>query len=746
MALGGNVKGITIEFDGDTTKLGRALTSINNEAKGVDKSLKDVDRALKFNPNNTELLAQKQTLLKQKIGQTKKQLEALKQTQARLDDDPAVDKQSQEYMELRREIIKTESRLKHFQAEAEKLNNVKIDQLSNKLKTVGDKMTKVGQGLTKGVTAPIGAVGVASIAAFKEVDDGLDIIATKTGASGTALKNMETSAKNLATSIPTSFEDAGTAIGEVNTRFGLTGKTLEKTSGQFLKFAKINGVDVNTAIDTVQKAMNAYGLDATKTSGYLDVLNKVGQNTGISMDALATSLTTNAPALQAMGLNSTQAAFFVGELEKSGVDSTKALAGLQKALVNGAKEGKSMDDVLADVDSRIVNASSDTEAMSAASEIFGAKAGPAMATALRNGSLNLDALKNSADNAKGSVTSTFETAQDPLDKFQTTLNQAKIAGADVGTTLLTMLVPILEKLSTFLQKLSTGWNNLSPGMQNFIIKIAGIAAAVGPALIVIGKMVSTVGTLIGFVPKIIKGIGMITKVMMANPWMLIIMGIVAAIILIATHWEQVKAVLIKVWNAIKKVALTVWNAIKASIVGPIQIALTVVKKVASAIKSVFNFTALKNAVSKVFNGIKNAITHPIQTAKDIIQGIIDKIKGFFNFKVSLPHIKLPHFSISPKGWKIGDLLKGKIPKLGIEWYAQGGIFNGPSVIGVGEAGSEAVVPLDKLWEKMDSYAQPGGDNININVYGSPGMDVNELAAAVERRLIESQKRRRLVWQ
>ena len=77
MALGGTVKGITIEFNGDTTKLGKAFTEINNKAKGVDQALQEVRRALKFNPGNTELLAQKQTLLKQKIAQTKEQLNAL---------------------------------------------------------------------------------------------------------------------------------------------------------------------------------------------------------------------------------------------------------------------------------------------------------------------------------------------------------------------------------------------------------------------------------------------------------------------------------------------------------------------------------------------------------------------------------------------------------------------------------------------------------------------------------------------
>ena len=99
MAVGSKVKGITIEFNGDTTKLGRALSDVDNKTKAVDKSLKEVNNALKFNPKNTELLAQKQQLLGQKVDQTKERLKLLQETQKKMDDDPSVDKTSQDYME-----------------------------------------------------------------------------------------------------------------------------------------------------------------------------------------------------------------------------------------------------------------------------------------------------------------------------------------------------------------------------------------------------------------------------------------------------------------------------------------------------------------------------------------------------------------------------------------------------------------------------------------------------------------------
>lgn len=136
---------------------------------------------------------------------------------------------------------------------------------------------------------------------------------------------------------------------------------------------------------------------------------------------------------------------------------------------------------------------------------------------------------------------------------------------------------------------------------------------------------------------------------------------------------------------IYNVASSIWNNIKST-----------VSNVASSLVSgvVGTFNGFVSTVTGIFNNVKNAITNPIETAKNTIKGIVDAIKGFFTgFKIQIPHIKLPHFSIKPSGWQIGDLLQGKIPSLGIDWYAKGGEFNSPAIIGVGEAGRETVLPL-----------------------------------------------------
>lgn len=168
-----------------------------------------------------------------------------------------------------------------------------------------------------------------------------------------------------------------------------------------------------------------------------------------------------------------------------------------------------------------------------------------------------------------------------------------------------------------------------------------------------------------------------------------------------------------IWNSVFSVASSIWNAISSNIGG-------VVNGIWNNITSTFN--SLVGTVLGIFNSVREAITNPIETAKNTVGGIIDAIKGFFsNFHIQLPHINLPHFAISPAGWQIGDLLKGSIPSLSIEWYATGGMFNGASIIGVGEAGTEFVVPRDG--KHMLPFAQAVSENM---AFPSP----EEFAAAI----------------
>ncbi|WNX86041.1 phage tail tape measure protein [Agathobaculum sp. NTUH-O15-33] len=663
--MANRIKGITVEIGGDTTKLQTALKGVNGEIKNTQAQLKDVEKLLKLDPGNTELLAQKHRLLGQAVEETKGKLQTLKVAAEQANTALANGDISQEqYDALQREIIETERNLEDLERAANE-SSVALQSVAAKgeqLKTVGSNISSVGTSLSKNVTAPIIAIGAASVAAFNEVDSGLDIIEQKTGAAGKSLEEMESICKNMATEIPTDFETAGAAIGEVNTRFGVTGTALETLSTKFVKFASLNNTDVSTSVDNVQKALTAFGLGADDAGAMLDTMNAVGQKTGISMDTLSASMVSNASAFKQMGLSASDAAAFLGQCEVSGTDTSAVMTGLTKALKEATDNGQPLDQALADIQNSMVNAKSDTEGLSAAYEMFGSRAGGKIYEACKSGSLSFEALGTSLTDNLGSVDDTYAATLDGTDAMVTGMNALKIAGAAVGDAIGTTLAPILQALAKKLKEFADWFTKLSPGMQQMIVKIAMIVAAVGPVLVIIGKVVSAVGTIMTIVPKlagvihVVKGaFAALNAVMLANPIMLIIAAIaalVAAFIYLWNTnedfrqfwidlWENIKEVAIAVWNAIKEffvavwegiksVAETVWNALASFFTGLWEGIKTVFTTAVTAISTFLSTTwnTIKTVVTTVFTAIQTFFTTVWNTISTIVTTVVTAIQTF----------------------------------------------------------------------------------------------------------------------
>lgn len=170
----------------------------------------------------------------------------------------------------------------------------------------------------------------------------------------------------------------------------------------------------------------------------------------------------------------------------------------------------------------------------------------------------------------------------------------------------------------------------------------------------------------------------------------------------------------------------VFNGLISVASGILSQIINVVTSSLGAVANVFSgvLNGVLSTVGGIFKGILNAITHPMETAKGIVKGIIDAIKGFFSFSISWPHIPMPHFGISPSGWKIGDLLKGSIPSLSVDWYAKGGILTKPTIFGQngnslmvgGEAGKEAVAPLSDLMAYVEAAVANQMQSNNAPIY------------------------------
>lgn len=299
---------------------------------------------------------------------------------------------------------------------------------------------------------------------------------------------------------------------------------------------------------------------------------------------------------------------------------------------------------------------------------------------------------------------------DQANQFNDALDMTKAIGTvafqQLGTQLAAYLAPAMEKVVDVVGRLAQWFSNLSPRTQAIIAGIAAVVAVVSPLLIGLGKVsfaISSIMSLMATLGPAIVGI---------SGTLLPIIAVIGAVV----AWG---VILYKNWDTIKAKAIEFKDQVVAT------------------------FNNFKTQVTTTFNNIKTAIVTPIQTAINTVKGIIDRIKGWFPISIGkiFSNIKLPHFKLSGSF----SLTKMTVPKLSVDWYAQGGIFNSPTIAGIGEIpGGEAVVPLNKFWDKLDNL-KTGETNIVININGAD-RDPREIAEEVKRVLIMETNQRRLAWQ
>lgn len=740
--MAGTIKGITIEFRGDTTSLDDALRKIKNETKGIDSNLRDVNRGLKFNPSSVELWRQKQTLLTQKLNETKEKVTLLKDTLKKVDAGE-IELSAEETDRLKRELVEAESKAKYFSAELRKIGNVNLRALGEQFKAVGDKMTEVGKNLTTKVTLPLAAVGTVAAKKFAEVDKTMQLTNSTMGNSAQEAELLKKAMKSAAASSTYGMSDAATATLNF-ARAGLSAQQAADALAPAMALAAGEGGELDTVSAGLVATINGFHGSFDQAAQYADVFANACNNSALDVNSLSNAMSVAAPIFSAAGYNVKDAALYMGVMANNGIEADKAANSLKTGLarlVSPAKEGAAMMDQLGisvtnsdgtmkdsvQIQKELHDAFSqlsESEQIAAASAIFGKNQMAPWLALINTAPGDVNALNE----ALGQNGTAMEMQAAMMSGFAGSIEQLK-SGLDVLLTSLgEALAPVIQKVVAGLQALVNWFNSLSPQMQSVIAVIGVIAAALGPVLVILGTLISSIGSIIsviGIVAPLIAGL--------AGPIAIAVLAITALIaigVALYKNWDTIKAKAIEIKNNI----VATWNGIKASVIA----AVNNLKAQLSAA-----WASIKANVSAAWNAVKTAITNPIQTAVSLVKAGIDKLKSIVNgAKLSLPHIKLPHFSVSGKF----SLNPPSVPKVSVSWYKTGGIFDSPSLIGIGEAGPEAVVPLDKLWDKLDKIAESAqGDGVVINVYASPGMDVEQLARRVEAVLVRQARQRGKAW-
>ena len=668
---GGRIKGITVEIGGDTTKLQTALKGVNSQIKNTQSQLKDVEKLLKLDPGNTELLSQKQKLLSQSIQETKEKLTTLKTAAEQANQALANGEISQEqYDALQREIIETENELKRLEQQARESGAAlqEIAAKGEKLKTVGDSVTNVGEKFMPATAAVVG-LGAAAVKTAADFDSGMSKVAAISGATGDDLQALWDKAREMGSKTKFSASEAAEAMEYMAMAGWKTTDMLGGIEG-IMNLAAASGESLATTSDIVTDALTAFGLKADDAGHFSDVLAAASSNANTNVSMMGETFKYAAPIAGALGFSVEDTAEAIGLMANAGIKGSQAGTSLRTIMNNLAGEVKICGSALGEVTIQTTNADgsmrdlsailadcrgafaqlSESEQAAAAEALVGKNAMSGFLALMNAAPGDIDKLSSAIENCDGKSAEMAATMQDNLAGQLTILkSQLEELAISFGEILMPAIRSIVSGIQGFVDKL----NSMDETSKKVIVTIALIVAAIGPVLIVVGKVISAVGTIMTIVPKVAAAIKAVkgafaglNAVMAANPIILVIAAIaalVAAFIYLWNTsdefrqfwidlWENIKAVAIAVWEAIstffsqaweaiKATAETVWNAIKKFFSGLWEgittLFTTVVTAIATFLSSAWTgiqttattvWNAIKGFIDGIWNGIKTAIT------------------------------------------------------------------------------------------------------------------------------------------
>lgn len=450
------------------------------------------------------------------------------------------------------------------------------------------------------IAAALGAAAVGVGKALYDIGaefDGMsDTIRAGTGATGEALESLEKSAQKVATTVPTSFEDAGQTVADLNTRLGLTGDELETVASQVIAAGDLFGEKLD--INKLSSAMSAFAIPATETSEVMDELFRISQATGVSMNTLAESSAKAAPTLGNLGFDIEDVATLVGRLDKAGLNSTATIQAMGKGMVSLAKDGEAPKDafnrVIGEIDN-MVKSGDEAAALTQAGKIFGTKGAPQFLEALKSGAFDLNTLRESIGATGDTILGVQEDTADGPEKFQIAVNKAKLALQPLAATVFDGVAKALDWLTPKMEAF-IAWAHENPEL------IKGIAIALGVLSAAI------------FVAAAAQWV--MNSALLASPitWIIIGIGaIIAAIVLLIANWDSVWPVLVGAWDAIVAAWNVAWEWIKGF------------------------FSGLWESVTTFVAGIPEAIMNFLSGAWDTISGFFTQMwEGLVNFITGIP--------------------------------------------------------------------------------------------------------------
>lgn len=690
------IKGITIEIEGKATKLVDAIKDVEKQANAATADLKDINKLLKFDPKNTELLAQKQKALTDAIDGTKKKLEEEKRALEQLKNGPQTDETVRQQELLQREIADTEHQLESLENEFKEFGSVAAQQsriagehmqeIGKNVEEAGRGIQSAGRGLTTYVTAPIVAAGTASFMNFAEVDKIMTLTNKTMGNTEEQAQLLSKAMQDAASNSTYGMTEAANATLNF-ARAGLSAEEAAAALAPAMNLAAGEGGNLDTVSAGLVGTINGFGDPFSEATHYADVFAAACNNSALDVDSLANSMGVAAPVFKTAGKRIEDAALYLGVMANNHIEANVAANALKTGLMRlsdapkaaqkamekyniaitdvwgpdgSMKDAVSIQKSLHDSFARL----NEQEQLAAASAIFGKNQGAAWLALINAAPTDVDKLAKSLNNVSGT---TEEMANAMMSGTGGSIERLKssidVLGYSFGELTANYVQPLIDKLQELVDTLQA----MDPEAKDAVIRIAGVAAVIGPVLMVIGSLVVGIGKLIWAVGKIkvalagsaaaAEGATAATAGLGGSiAGLLGPIALVAAAIAVWIHnWDEIKeagqllvertqehlAEIRDAWQEVSD-ALAVyvpakWNEIKSKA----SAALTGLKigcqMVWDQISGIFTSKVefIKGVIDGGFGFVYDTIKAKLQSAYDFLSNILDDIKGAFEFLVNL---------------------------------------------------------------------------------------------------------------
>lgn len=669
------IKGITIEIGGDTTKLGKALESVNTKTKELRSELKGVNSLLKLDPGNVTLLKQKQDLLNQSIANTREKLNTLKtaqiQVQAQFEKGEITE---QQYRDFQREIVATETKLKSLTKELKNFGSVGAQQVAvvgEKMQNVGNKIESAGKKISVASVGTSAALVGASKTAIdfesafagvtktvdgteeqlEEIKQGILDLSEVTASSSTEIAAVAEAAGQLGVKTENIL-----AFTETMVRLGdSTNLSADEAATAIAQLYNVMGADINT-VDQFGAALVELGNNAATTES--DILNMAsriassGHQVGLTeQEVLALATTLSSVGLEAEGGGSAISAVITqidkdvalntdtlstwAEMSGMSVNSfknlweTDAMSAIQKVVSgmgDAAAGGQNLNVILDELGVTSLRQTDTMKRLSSASELMSSMVDLSNNAWEENAALTNESAKR------------YETTAAKITQMKNTITELCVKLGDI-------LLPIIQSVINAISHFTNWLTNLNPAVQKVIVAVLAIVSALGPFMIILAKLITSFGTIMTIVPKIVTVIKTVktafaafNATLLANPIVLIVAAIaalVAGFVLLWNKCEGFRNFWINLWENVKNVCKKVIDGIVGFFNGIINfiknnwqsLLLFLVNPFAGAFKLLYdNCEGFRNFVDGIIQKIKNIFASIVSF---INTNVIQPIKNFF---------------------------------------------------------------------------------------------------------------------